>query len=218
MTSPAMRGPEDRSLGLRASDADREHVAELLGRAFAEGRLSSEEHSERLEAVYGAKTMGELRPLVADLPVVFAPPTATATSPGAGLADLSAADAATRYSGGEPVVALFSETKRTGRWIVRSGLNARAIFGSVELDLTEAMLEQREVTIIANAVFGEVIIRVPEGVILHDEGSAIFGSRKLAARPGTQFGPETPVVHVQGVAVFGSVESKGPKKKWLKGR
>lgn len=213
-----MRGPEDRSLGLRASDADREHVAELLGRAFAEGRLSSEEHSERLEAAYAAKTMGELRPLVADLPVVFAPPTAAATSLGGGLTGLSGADAATRYSSGEPVVALFSETKRTGRWLVRSGLNARAIFGSVELDLTEAMLEQREITIIANAVFGEVIIRVPEGVILHDEGSAIFGSRRLAARPGTSFGPETPVVHVQGVAVFGSVESKGPKKKWLKGR
>jgi hypothetical protein len=213
-----MPGPEDRGLGLRASDADREHVAELLGRAFAEGRLSSEEHSERLEAVYAAKTMGELRPLVADLPVVFAPPTAAVAAPGTGLTDLSAADAATRYSAGEPVVALFSETKRTGRWIVRSGLNARAIFGSVELDLTEAMLEQREITIIANAVFGEVIIRVPEGVILHDEGSAIFGSRKIGARPGTSFGPETPVVHVQGVAVFGSVESKGPKKKWLKGR
>lgn len=213
-----MRGPEDRNPGLRASDADREHVAELLGRAFAEGRLSSEEHSERLEAVYAAKTMGELRPLVSDLPVVFAPPTAAAAATGAGLTDLAAADAAARYSGGEPVVALFSETKRTGRWLVRSGLNARAIFGSIELDLTEAMLEQREITIVANAVFGEVIIRVPEGVILHDEGSAIFGSRKLAARPGTLFGPETPVVHVQGVAVFGSVESKGPKKKWLKGR
>lgn len=165
--------------------------------------------------MYAAKTMGELRPLVADLPVVFAPPTATAT--GSGLPGAVTADAALRY-GGEPVVAIFSETKRTGRWLVRSGLNARAIFGSVELDLTEAVLEQREITITANAVFGEVIIRVPEGVILHDEGSAIFGSRKLGARPGTTFGPETPVVRVQGVAVFGNVESKGPKKKWLKGR
>ena len=96
-------------------------------------------------------------------------------------------------------------TKRTGRWLVRSGLNARALFGSVELDLTEAVLEQREITITANAVFGEVIIRVPEGVILHDEGSAIFGSRKLTSMPGTVFGPETPVVHVQGVALFGAV-------------
>jgi hypothetical protein len=210
-----MRGPEDRGLGLRASDADREHVAELLGRAFAEGRLTSEEHSERLEAVYTAKTMGELRPLVADLPVVFAPPTTAATA--GGISGAVTADAAVRY-GGEPVVAVFGEAKRTGRWLVRSGLNARALFGSVELDLTEAVLEQREVTITANAIFGEVIIRVPEGVILHDEGSAIFGSRKLTSMPGTVFGPETPVVHVQGVALFGNVEAKRPKRKWLRSR
>ncbi len=212
-----MRGPEDRDLGLRASDADREHVAELLGRAFAEGRLSTEEHSERLEATYAAKTMGELRPLVADLPVVFAPPTAAAGTAFGGLAGMTVADATGRY-GGEPVVAVFGEAKRTGRWLVRSGLNARALFGSVELDLTEAVLEQREITITANAVFGEVIIRVPEGVILHDEGSAIFGSRKLTSMPGTIFGPETPVVHVQGIALFGNVEAKRPKKKWLRSR
>lgn len=215
VTSPAMRGPEDRDLGLRASDADREHVAELLGRAFAEGRLSTEEHSERLESAYAAKTMGELRPLVADLPVVFAPPTVASTTGSGVPANAGAADAALRY-GGEPVVAVFGEAKRTGRWLVRSGLDARAFFGSVELDLTEAVLEQREITITANAVFGEIIIRVPEGVILHDEGSAVFGSRRLVTMPGTVFGPETPVVHVRGVALFGSVEAKRPKKKWLR--
>ncbi len=209
-----MRGPEDRDLGLRASDADREPVAELLGRAFAEGRLSTEEHGERLEAAYAAKTMGELRPLVADLPVVFAPPTAAATT-----ADpaVPTAGVAVGY-GGEPVVAVFGQAKRTGRWLVRSGLNARALFGSVELDLTEAVLEQREVTITANAIFGEVIIRVPDGVILHDEGTVIFGSRKLSSRRGTVFGPEIPVVHVRGVALFGNVEGKGPRRKWFRSR
>lgn len=209
-----MREPEDdRSLGMRASDADREHVASLLGQAFAEGRLSAEEHSERLEAAYAAKTMGELRPLLADLPVEFAPP-----STASGLRSAQPADAAARYGGGEPVVAVFGEAKRTGRWLVRSGLNARALFGSVELDLTEAVLEQREITITANAVFGEVVIRVPDGVVLYDEGSAVFGSRNLATPLGTTFGPETPVVRVRGVALFGSVEAKRPKKKWLRSR
>jgi hypothetical protein len=207
-----MREPEDRALGLRASDADREHIAELLGRAFAEGRLSSEEHSERLEATYAAKTLGELRPLIADLPVEFAPPSVPTGSQAAS----QPSDALSRYSSGEQVVAVFGETKRTGRWLVRSGLQARALFGSVELDLTEAILEQREISITANAVFGEVVIRVPDGVILHDEGSAVFGSRKLATSPGTAFGPETPVVHIRGIALFGSVESKRPRKKWLK--
>lgn len=208
-----MRQPEDRDLGLRASDADREHVAELLGRAFAEGRLSTEEHSERLETAYAAKTMGELRVLVEDLPVEFAPPTAPS-----GQVSPHPEDSATRYGGGEQVVAVFGEAKRTGRWLVRSGLNARALFGSVELDLTEAVLEQREITITVNAVFGEVVLRVPDGVILYDEGSSVFGSRKLAASPGTVFGPETPVVRVRGVALFGNVEAKRPKRKWLKAR
>lgn len=202
-----MRGPhDDPKLSLRASDADREHVAEQLGRAFAEGRLSTEEHGERLEAVYAAKTMGELRPLLADLPVEFAPPTSAAT---AGAVQPSAAS--------DSVMAVFGETKRTGRWLVRSGLIAKAVFGSVELDLTEAVLEQREITIVANAVFGEVIIRVPDGVVVHDEGSAVFGSRKLVVGVA-QFGPETPVVHVRGFALFGSVEAKRPKRKWLRSR
>lgn len=207
-----MREPEDRALGLRASDADREHVAQSLGRAFAEGRLSTEEHGERLEAAYAAKTMGDLRLLLADLPVEFAPPSV----PG-GLQASQTADAATRYSG-EPIVAVFGEAKRSGRWLVRSGLNARAFFGTIELDLTEAILEQREVTITVNAIFGEVTLRVPEGVVLHDEGSAIFGSRDLSTHSGTVFGPDTPVVHIRGVALFGSVEVKRPRRNRFRAR
>jgi Domain of unknown function (DUF1707) len=53
---------------LRASDADREQVAERLRHATAEGRLAAEELEERLEAVFAARTYGELDGLVADLP------------------------------------------------------------------------------------------------------------------------------------------------------
>lgn len=208
MTPQALPDPADRGAALRASDADREHVAELLNTAFAEGRLNTEEHSERLESVYAARTMGELRPLVRDLPVVFAPPSAAAVSSPRG---------ATPLDGGEPVVAVFGEAKRTGRWLVRSGLTARAVFGSVELDLTDAVLEQREITIVAHAVFGEVIIRVPDGVVLYDEGGSVFGTRRLSL-PGGGYGPEAPVVHVRGFAVFGNVEAKRPKRKWLRAR
>jgi len=54
---------------LRASDSDREHAAERLRQATAEGRLSADELEERLEALYGARTYGELDALLADLPV-----------------------------------------------------------------------------------------------------------------------------------------------------
>jgi DUF1707 SHOCT-like domain len=53
---------------LRASDADRESVAERLRRAAGEGRILAEELEERLEAVFAARTYGELDAVVADLP------------------------------------------------------------------------------------------------------------------------------------------------------
>jgi hypothetical protein len=54
---------------LRASDADRERVAEVLRESFAQGRLSAEEFHERTDAAYAAKTFAELAPLTADLPI-----------------------------------------------------------------------------------------------------------------------------------------------------
>jgi hypothetical protein len=54
---------------LRASDAEREHHAELLREHAAQGRLTVDELDERLDRVYAARTLGELTPVVADLPV-----------------------------------------------------------------------------------------------------------------------------------------------------
>ena len=53
---------------LRASDADRERVAEALKRHYAEGRLSSAELSARVEAAYSAVGLSELGSLTRDLP------------------------------------------------------------------------------------------------------------------------------------------------------
>ena len=52
----------------RASDADRERAADVLSAAFAEGRLTAEEHSERVQRAYGSLTRAELAALSADLP------------------------------------------------------------------------------------------------------------------------------------------------------
>jgi uncharacterized membrane protein len=54
--------------GLRASDADRERLVELLKTAFAEGRLSQDEYNFRMGHAYTARTYGELGALVSDLP------------------------------------------------------------------------------------------------------------------------------------------------------
>jgi Domain of unknown function (DUF1707) len=53
---------------LRASDADREQIAERLRKATGEGRLLAEELEERLESAFTARTYGELDAVVADLP------------------------------------------------------------------------------------------------------------------------------------------------------
>lgn len=52
---------------LRASDADRQLVVQVVTEAFADGRLDREEYDERAAAVLAARTLGELPPLVADL-------------------------------------------------------------------------------------------------------------------------------------------------------
>ena len=53
---------------LRASDAEREQHAELLREHAAQGRLTVDELEERLDRVYAARTVGELAPVVGDLP------------------------------------------------------------------------------------------------------------------------------------------------------
>jgi hypothetical protein len=54
---------------IRASDQDREHVADRLRHAAAEGRLLAEELEERLGSVFAARTYGQLDELTSDLPV-----------------------------------------------------------------------------------------------------------------------------------------------------
>jgi hypothetical protein len=71
-----------RRYSLRASDSDREDVAERLRAATAEGRLLAGELEERLEVALHARTYGELDALVVDLPAPPATVPATRRRPG----------------------------------------------------------------------------------------------------------------------------------------
>jgi hypothetical protein len=190
---------------MRASDADRDRVAEALREAYAEGRLDVEEHNERIERAYLAKTLGELTPLLADLPQRH-----TMAAPGGPKAAMPA-----DYAPGSRIAAVFAEQTRGGRWVVPTQTTAAAVFGSVTIDLREAVLPQHEVVIIANAVFGSVEIKVPHGVVVRDEGTAVFGSRNGSDRHwagDVPVSPDTPVVVLRGVALFGEVSVRYPKK------
>jgi hypothetical protein len=70
------RHPENARL--RASDADRDVVNDLLGTAYAEGRLTPDELDERSDRVAQSRTLGDLPPILDDLVA----PTAVARGPG----------------------------------------------------------------------------------------------------------------------------------------
>lgn len=83
--------------GLRAADADRERTASVLRDSFAQGRLDMEEFSERLDAVYAARTTEELRALVRDLPTPPARPDRLPADPGEGRDDAGLAAHVAKY-------------------------------------------------------------------------------------------------------------------------
>ena len=53
---------------LRIGDAEREAAAHELGEHFAMGRITADEHGERLEQVWAARTAADLAPAFRDLP------------------------------------------------------------------------------------------------------------------------------------------------------
>ncbi len=76
-----------RQTALRASDADRDAVAERLRQAAVEGRLDPDELEQRLHVALRARTYGDLDRLLRDLPakpVKWERPRRTAVAPAAG--------------------------------------------------------------------------------------------------------------------------------------
>ncbi|MER7749328.1 DUF1707 domain-containing protein [Streptomyces bacillaris] len=209
-TPPAARVPSAEFApadSLRASDADRDRTADILREALAEGRLTADEHAERVDLVYRAKTVGELQPLVRDLPAAGGPAGARpASGPYAYGPEIP--DGPT-----DNLVAVFSSAVRKGRWRVGARTNAFSLFGSVEIDLTEALFGQRLTVINATSIFGSVEIRVPQNVTLRGTGSGVLGSFEIRAAESDD--PEAPVVVVNGYAVLGSVEAKPKKGKFV---
>lgn len=190
---------------LRASDADRDRIADILRDALAEGRLDASEHSERLDGVYAAKTLGELEPLVRDLPVGRAAATAPAAGANRGY-DPS-------LGGENPnLVAILGGADRKGRWRVGNRITAVAIMGGVDIDLTEATFTSPELVIHCTAIMGGINIRVPENVTLRGGGViGIMGGSDIKAFESPD--PGAPVVRLDGFAFWGGVDAKAKRGK-----
>jgi hypothetical protein len=65
---------------LRASDAERNEVADRLSRHFADGRLDEAEFKARLDKAIGATTLGDLEGLFDDLPPLDTEPSTPPSS------------------------------------------------------------------------------------------------------------------------------------------
>jgi hypothetical protein len=198
------------SLALRASDADRERVADRLREAVAQGQISMDELDERLEATYAAKTFGELVPVTADLPA----PTGTGT-----YALTPAGTPAPSRIGGTPgrrrwSIAIMGGSSRKGVWTVPPTYTSFAIMGGVELDLREATFAAPETVIHVFALMGGIDIKVPEGVEVHVDALGFMGGVDGgAAESSNPAGGSAPVVRIVGLAVMGGI---GVSRKPLK--
>jgi hypothetical protein len=197
--------PPAATTDLRASDADRDRIADILREALAEGRLTADEHAERVEGVLAAKTVGELDVFIRDLPAAHRP----RTSPTNPIAPNRPTDGAIPVDPDENVVAVFSSAMRKGRWRAGRRIHAYAIFGSVEIDLSEALFEYQQVVIKAISFCGSVEVRVPENVSLRGTGGGVLGDFSVHTLDSED--PEAPVVYIDGWAVLGSIEGR-PKR------
>jgi hypothetical protein len=195
-SSPAV--PEPRNL--RASDADRERVADVLREAAGDGRLTMDELDERLDAVFAAKTYAELEPITHDLPgtagAAYVPAMSTASAAGV------------RQYGGEATshvgVAILSGFSRRGSWRVPKSFTSFALMGGIELDLRDASFAEPTVTIHVTAIMGGVEITVPEDAIVRVTGIGIMGAFDDSTTEAVMAGG--PTITVTGVALMGGVE------------
>ena len=188
---------------LRASDADRERVVAVLAEAAGDGRLTLEEHSERVQRAYGARTLGELAGLTRDL----VPP---------GAQPLQLDDSRT-------VTAFFTTVRREGRWVMPDRLSVTAVGGQVVLDLREALLQGMYTIVHATLVGGSLNILAPEGVTVRVTTSR-YSSRMgddLNPRPGPANRPAnraakeggSPQIEVRTFSVAGHVRVHTPRQR-----
>jgi len=188
---------------LRASDFDRDRVISLLAEAAADGRLTPDEHAARVERADQARTLGDLAILTTDLVGPTAQPI--------------------RLDGRRAVTGIFGRDSREGRWVVPDSLPVVAVFGEVELDLREALLQSGRIVIYATLIAGTIHLIVPDGVSVVTSGSAVLtrkvnrtvrqpGPRWSVAAQAAQAGVPPPVVEIRTVGFGGTIKVTSPKR------
>jgi hypothetical protein len=190
---------EDRPLpDLRASDADREQAADTLRKAGGVGQLTVEELDERLEAVYAARTHGDLERLVADV----SPPGAQASS-----MPVRRGEGGTRW-----VVSIMGGSDRKGRWRLARRVNVIDVMGGSSLDLNDAELADTVVELRVFALMGGSDVRVPEGLNVEVSEFAFMGGNDVNvgdAHPD----PGGPLLRIRAISVMGGTKVRRGRRR-----
>jgi hypothetical protein len=212
--------PQNLSL-LRASDSDRQKIADVIADAYADGRLTVEEHSQRLDAVWAAKTLGELEPLVVDLGRPLSRPQSSSIKwPGSTGAANRTANTATN-GGNLPAVvddnerafAIMSTSKREGEWVVPPHMTMLGVMGSAEWDMRDAIFTAPTIVVDVALTMGSMTLRIPDGVGVEDKTMHILSETQFKGVVPAQ--PGAPVIVLQGFMAMGSVVIKGSGDKPL---
>ena len=173
------------SPALRASDADRDRVIELLRAAVADGRLDPAEFDQRLDAALAARTIDALAPLTADL----------IAAPGSGgLAGTPADPAAELLTINER----HGSVRRDGRWTLPHRLVLRTAWCDVMLDLTSAVRSGPELVIELQVRGGDVELVLAPGMVVDANQLAVRHTQLAISRDAGDNTPETLCIRLVG--------------------
>jgi hypothetical protein len=199
---------------LRVSDAEREHVVDLLRRATGNGSIDLDEFTERVDTALAARTRAELNAVLLDLPGLTHPDSTQVASP---VHRTRRAIIPVHDTAGSEIHCVLSSVTRRGEWEVPERLVVQIAMGSAKLDFTETSIGHDVVEIDLDVVAGSVELRVPAGArVDHHALRVSLGSvddkRRGEARESA------PTFVVTGAVRAGSVELRSPRRKWSKRR
>lgn len=194
---------------MRCGDQDREEAAQHLATAFAQGRITREEHDERLESCWRARTFGDLDALLLDLgPVPQATREAAQHLPapqGAG----PVVDRRQSGDGTDRIRSVMSDTRRQGQFRLAASTRVVTVMGNMVVDLTQAVFEADECVLDLGVVMSDLRVVVGPGVAVRDESGSVMSDVRFSGLAPVPAG--SPVVVLRGHAVMSSVKVVGPE-------
>jgi Domain of unknown function (DUF1707) len=186
---------------LRASDADRDRVIDVLRAATEDGRLTADEFNERMEAALSSRTFRELAPLTADL----------ATSQASQASQATPASRAPESAQAEDVMRIDQRggsVQRTGRWMVPRLLELHPSWCDVNLDFTDAVIAHDTLRVDMRMRGGSLILVTGPGMVV-DADYLTTRYTDISIHPPAE--PNTPVrlrIRLVGRMRYGYIEAR----------